>query len=117
MREEAIAEAERAVTLSESNPARLVALARTYAAFGKQAEAKKVLAKLSRQAKLSYISPYLLAMTHVALAEEDQALAALEQAYDDRDRYLVSLKIDDAFDPLRDNAHFQNLLRRVGFPL
>jgi eukaryotic-like serine/threonine-protein kinase len=116
MREEAIAEAERAVTLSESNPARLVALARTYAAFGKQAEAKKVLTKLSGQAKLSYVSPYLLAMTQVALAEKDQALAALEQAYEERDGYLVTLKIDDAFDPLRDNAHFLDLLRRVGFP-
>jgi serine/threonine-protein kinase len=116
IRDEAIAEAERAVTLSGGNPARLVALARTYAAFGKQPEAKKLLTKLNEQAKLRYISPYLLAMTHVALAEEDQALAALEQAYEERDRYLVSLNIDDAFDPLRDKAHFQDLLHRVGFP-
>jgi serine/threonine-protein kinase len=116
MRDEAIAEGERAVTLSGGNPVRLVALARTYAAFGKRPEAKKLLTKLNDQAKLRYISPYLLAMTHVALAEEDQALAALEQAYKERDRYLVSLNIDDAFDPLRDKAHFQDLLHRVGFP-
>ena len=116
MRNEAIAEAERAVTLSGNNPARLVALARTYAAFGQQPEAKKLGRKLSEQAKVRYVSPYLLAMTRVALAEEDQALAALEQAFAERDRYLVSLKIDDAFDPLRDKAHFQDLLRRVGFP-
>ena len=116
MRDDAIAEAERAVTLSGNNPARLVALARTYAAFGEQPEAKKLLTKLREQAKVRYISPYLLAMTHVALAEQDQALAALEQAYKERDRYLVSLKIDDAFDPLRDKAHFQDLLHRVGFP-
>jgi Tfp pilus assembly protein PilF len=116
MRDEAIAESERAVTLSASNPARLVALARTYATFGKKPEAKKLLARLTEQANRGYISPYLLAMTRVALAEEDQALTALEQAYEERDRYLVSLKIDDAFDPLRDNTHFQDLLHRIGFP-
>jgi serine/threonine-protein kinase len=116
MREEAIAEAERAVALSGDNPARLVALARTYAAFGKQPEANKLLTKLREQAKLRYVSPYLLAMTYVSLSDDDQALAALEQAYEQRDGYLVSLKIDDTFDPIRDKAHFQDLLHRVGFP-
>lgn len=115
MRQQAIAEAERAVTLSGDHPARVVALARTYAAFGRQPEAKKLLTKLHEKAKLRYVSPYLLAMMDVALAEDDQALAALDQAYEERDRYLVSLNIDDAFDPLRDKVHFQNLLHRIGF--
>ena len=116
MRDEAIAEAERAVTLSSENPARLVALARTYATFGMKPEAKRLLARLTEQANHGYVSPYLLAMTRVALAEQNQALTALEQAYEEHDRYLVSLKIDDAFDPLRDNTHFQDLLQRIGFP-
>lgn len=116
MRDEAIAEAERAVALSRSSPARLVGLVRNYAAFGRQPEAKELRTKLSEQATVRYISPYLLAMTHIALGEQDRALAALDQAYAERDRYLVSLKIDDAFDPLRNKAEFQDLLHRVGFP-
>jgi len=115
MRDQAIAESERAVTLSNSTPARLVALARTYAAFGKQPAAKKLLAKLNKQAKVHYVSPYLLAMTHVALGEDNEALTALDRAVEEHDRYLVALKIDDAFDPLRTNPHFQDILHRVGF--
>jgi len=116
MRDEAIAEAERAVRLSSDNPARLVALARTYTTFGMKPAAKRLLARLTEQANHGYISPYLLAMTRVALADQNQALTLLEQAYEEHDRYLVSLKIDDAFDPLRDNIHFQGLLQRIGFP-
>lgn len=115
MRDQAIAESERAVTLSNNNPARLVALARTYAAFGKQPAAKQLLTKLKEQAKVRYVSPYLLAMTHVALGENDEALTALDQAVEERDRYLVALKIDDAFDPLRADRRFQTILHRVGF--
>jgi serine/threonine protein kinase/tetratricopeptide (TPR) repeat protein len=114
MRDQAIAESERAVMLSNNHPARLVALARTYAAFGKLPAAKKIFTKLNEQAKVRYVSPYLLGMTYVALGENDEALTALQQAVDERDRYLVALKIDDAFDPLRADPRFQTMLQRVG---
>jgi len=55
-------------------------------------------------------------MIHTALGEQQQALAALDQGYAERDRYLTWLNVDDAFDPLRKEPHFQDLLRRIGFP-
>ena len=116
MREEAIDQAERAVTLSGRRPARLVTLARVYAAFGKEADARSLVMELRERARLGYVSPYLLAMIRAALGQEDQALTALNKAYAERDPYIVWLKVDDAFDPLRGNLHFQDLLRRVGFP-
>jgi serine/threonine protein kinase/tetratricopeptide (TPR) repeat protein len=116
MHEEAITESERAVSLSGRNPARLVGLARAYAADGKKDAAMEVLAELVERAKHAYVSPYSLARIHIALSEKDQALADLDQAYAERDPFLVWLKVDDAFDPLRGNLRFQDLLRRVGFP-
>jgi len=37
---------------------------------------------------MAYVSPYYLAMIHTALGEQQQALAALDQGYAERDRYL-----------------------------
>jgi hypothetical protein len=55
-------------------------------------------------------------MIHAAVGEDEQALARLEEAYAERDRYLPRLKVDDAFDALRENPRFQALLSRIGFP-
>ncbi len=114
--EQAIAESELAMTLSRRDPTRIVGLARAYAQFGRSADAKKLLAELQGRAQHSYVPPYLFARIHAALGEEQQALASLEEAYAERDQYLVWLKVDDAFDPLRQQPRFQALIRRVGFP-
>jgi TolB-like protein/Tfp pilus assembly protein PilF/predicted Ser/Thr protein kinase len=116
MREQAISESERAVALSGRAPARVVGLARAYAAFGKRVEAQKLLDELRDRAGHGYVSPYHFAMIYTALGEQQQALAALDQAYAERDRYLRWLRVDDAFDPLRNEPHFLDLLRRIGFP-
>jgi len=116
MREQAISESERAVALSGRVPARVVGLARTYAAFGKRVEAKKLLEELRERARHGYVSSYHFAMIYTALGEEQQALAALDQGYAERDRYLTGLRVDDAFDPLHKESHFRDLLRRIGFP-
>jgi hypothetical protein len=55
-------------------------------------------------------------MIYTALGEQQQALEALDQSYAERDRYLTWLRVDDAFDPLHKEPHFQDLLRRIGFP-
>jgi len=116
MREQAISESERAVALSGRAPPRVVGLARAYAEFGKRAEAKKLLEELRERARYGYVSPYHFAMIYTALGEQQQALAALDQGYAERDRYLTWLRADDAFDPLHKDPHFQDLLRRIGFP-
>lgn len=113
---QAVAESERAVILSHGNPPRLVGLGRVYAAFDRQDDAKKIRKQLSELAKHSYVAPYYFAMIDAALGDQDQAIAALEQAYADRDIYMTWLKVDDAFDPIRANPQFQDLLRRVGLP-
>jgi len=38
----------------------------------------------------------------------------LERAYDRRELWLVYLKVDPAWDSLRTDPRFQNLLHRVG---
>ena len=79
-------------------------------------EARKILDHLTKASKQSYFPPYLFGAIHVALGENEQGLAWLEEAYTHRDPYMVHLKRDAAFDPLRSDPRFQDLLRRVGFP-
>jgi hypothetical protein len=48
------------------------------------------------------------------LGESEQALAALEQAYAERQLALTEMGVEPAFDALRSHPHFSELLRRVG---
>jgi TolB-like protein/Flp pilus assembly protein TadD len=112
MSNQAIGEFHRAASGGE--PVRAVGLARAYGATGRKTEAHKVLDELTKASKQGYFPPYLLGMIHVAMGENEQGLACLEEAYTERDPYLVHLKKDAAFDSIRSDPRFQNLLRRVG---
>jgi hypothetical protein len=115
MSKQAIAESESAVVLSGRNPVRLAGLAQAYAAAGRRNDARKLLEELRGSARHSYIPPCLFAMIYTALGEQDQAFLLLDQAYAQHDPYLMWLKVDEAFDPLRGNPQFKELLRRMGF--
>ena len=60
---------------------------------------------------------YMDATRFASIGETQKALDALEQAYAERETFMMVVKVDPRFDPLRDDPRFQNLLRRVGFPL
>jgi eukaryotic-like serine/threonine-protein kinase len=114
MFEQAVAEFRRAASGGE--PVRTVGLARAYGIMGRKNEARKVLDQLTKASRQSYFPPYLFGGIHVALGENDLGLVSLEEAYTHRDPYMVHLKRDAAFDPLRSDPHFQDLLRRMDFP-
>ncbi len=86
-----------------------------HALAGSSEEATAVINRLNDKAQEEYVSPYRLAVVYVGLGEKDQALAALEQAYTDRSGLLVWLNVEPAFDPLREDPRFDDLLRRIGF--
>ena len=84
-----------------------------YALSGKRAEAFKVIETIKAQEQKGFASPSGLAVVYCGLGERNQALAWLEKAYQERDPLLLDTKIEPAFDPLRSDAHFQELVRRV----
>ena len=55
------------------------------------------------------------ALIAIGLGEHDQALGWLDQSYADRAQMMSELKAEPAFDPLRADPRFADLLRRVGF--
>jgi DNA-binding winged helix-turn-helix (wHTH) protein/Tfp pilus assembly protein PilF len=58
-------------------------------------------------------SPVITAGLYTMLGEKDRALAELERARDANDFFLTFIKVDPAYDDLRSDARFQNLLRRM----
>lgn len=58
-------------------------------------------------------SPVITAGLYAMLGKKNRALDELERAYDGRDFFLAYIKVDPAFDDLRSDARFQNLLRQM----
>ena len=71
------------------------------------------LARLQSLAAQRYVSPYTLAMHHMVLGENDDALAQLERAFAERNPMMVMVRTDPLFDRLRANPRFERLLTRI----
>ena len=114
MYNEAIAELRKAIELSGGNTAFDSKLAYAYAISGRTEEAIKIIKELeSRQGRPSSTDPHL-ALIYVGLGDHDQAMMWLNKAY--QARFNPSILMRPAFDPLRSDARFQDLLRRIGLP-
>ena len=116
---QAIDEFQKGVKISGS-PLMLALLGHAYAASGKTAEARQVLTDLHDLSEAPdagttrYVSPYTVAAIYTGLGEKDQAFKWLERAYEERDVWLMNLKVDPVFAKLRSDKRFQDLLTRAG---
>lgn len=113
MYQKAIAEFQRGVQLSGS-PLMLALLGHAYAASGKIAEARQVLAELRDLESQRYVSPYTVAAIHAGLGDKNEAFKWLEKAFEERDVWLMNLKVDPVFATLRSDKRFPDLLTRAG---
>ena len=112
--EQAIEHCRLAVEWSGGDASRLAELGRAYARAGKTAEARQVLARLEASTRKSYVPPYLIALVYAALGEQQPTLNWLDRAFSEHDRYMVWLGVDPAFDFIREQPRFQELLKRLG---
>jgi DNA-binding winged helix-turn-helix (wHTH) protein/TolB-like protein/Tfp pilus assembly protein PilF len=109
---EAINEFQTGVKLSGS-PLMLALLGHAYAASGKKTEAQQVLADLQQLQNQRYVSPYTVAAIYTGLGDQEQAFTWLEKAVEERDIWLMNLKVDPVFGKLRSNRKFGDLLARI----
>jgi TolB-like protein len=68
------------------------------------------------QRNTGYWSAYTIATLYANLGDKDQAFRWLNTAYQERDPGLLGLKTDYLLDPLRSDARFPELVRKVGLP-
>ncbi len=86
------------------------------AVSGRRQEARKLISRLIELSQKTYVDPGLIALTYAGLGEKDEAIKWLEQSYRLRGRWMIYMKSVREFDPLRSDARFQELMRRLNFP-
>ncbi len=114
MYDEAIAEFQRAIELSGHSGAFDSNLAHVYAVSGRKEEAIKILKDLEARDDQNPSIGADIALIYVGLGDQDQAMIWLNKAYEAR--FKASILLRPAFDPLRSNARFKDLRRRIGLP-
>jgi DNA-binding winged helix-turn-helix (wHTH) protein/TolB-like protein/Flp pilus assembly protein TadD len=113
MYREAIDDFQKGVKVSGS-PLMLALLGHAFAASGQKSEAEHVLSELNEVQGRRYVSPYTVAAIYAGLGNKDQAFKWLEKAYEERDVWLMNLKVDPVFAKLRSDKRFPDLLARAG---
>jgi TolB-like protein/tetratricopeptide (TPR) repeat protein len=115
----AIAALRKAYELSgEDDGVKALAEARTEKDYeGAQVAVARVrLGDMEALAKERYVSPLELARLEAQAGEREKAFTYLEAAFAERSPGLVLLKVDTAWDRIRDDSRFAALVKRVGIP-
>ena len=110
---EALAELQSAATLGDDDPLVLAGLAHAKAVTGSRREAAALIDRMRRLEVERYVSAYYLALAHTGLGNQDEAFAALEQAWLDRDPALAFVSVEPRFEPLRSDIRYAALLGRL----
>ena len=86
-----------------------------YGLAGLTDEASEELEKLADMLRLGrYVPNVALAKIHAGLGHVDEALKWLEKAFDARESWLPLIKHEPHFRKLRNDARYNDLLRRIG---
>jgi TolB-like protein/DNA-binding winged helix-turn-helix (wHTH) protein len=85
-----------------------------YGRGGRMQQANHALQKLKELDRVQPLDPMVMVSASVGTGNNDQAIAWLEKAYAQRSNKIVSIKVDPAYDPLRKDQRFRDVLRRVG---
>ena len=104
--------AQHAVDLAGGTSATVAQLAHVYGVAGRRDQAERLLADLVARSKREYVSSYWIALVHHGLGQEEQALARLETALEQREA-MPLLEVEPRWDSLRSDPRFQALLRRT----
>jgi serine/threonine-protein kinase len=114
--DEAIEQLRRASEINDA-PEVLAMLGHAFAVAGRRPEAQQVLEQLHEQSHERYVTPYYRAVIYAGLEERDEAFAWLEKAYQERDEWLLHLKVDPKLDSLRTDPRFADLAARLNLGL
>jgi TolB-like protein/DNA-binding winged helix-turn-helix (wHTH) protein/tetratricopeptide (TPR) repeat protein len=85
-----------------------------YGRSGRADKAQEALGRLEKIATKQQVNTSALIFAHLGVGDKDATMGWLEKAYGQHSNAMTTLKVDPAYDPLRSDARFQDLLQRVG---
>ncbi len=112
----ALAALEEARALSPESSEVLGQLAYVHGKAGDVEKSHELLEELKGRSRKQYVSPFYFAVAHTGVGERDRAIDWLEKGYEGRIWLMCVVKTEPLFDPLRGDARFQALLRRMNYP-
>jgi tetratricopeptide (TPR) repeat protein len=100
----------------EATAQRFSRIRRAYGSFGPKGYWRIDLEQHRSQWKKNPGDPYALAVLYARVGKKDDAFVWLEKAYKARSQEVIySLRTDPAFDALRSDPRYADLLHRIGF--
>jgi serine/threonine-protein kinase len=102
-----------AVKVGDSYPWAVANLAAALSYLGDISEAERILGDLERRARDEWISPMTIAVVYAALGRFDDAISAIERAFEERDCWVVSIAVDPACASLRGHPRFEALVDMI----
>jgi len=113
--QDAVAELERATSLSGDSTEIHAWLGYTYASAGKREQALEILENLKNRSKHEHVAADRFAEIYTGLGDKDQAFKWWSKALDERDD-LIYLTVWPATDSLRSDSRYAELLGSMGLP-
>jgi eukaryotic-like serine/threonine-protein kinase len=97
----------------ESRPWIVSGLGSAYAKLGREAEAKEMLAKMEEFQGRVWVPPSTMAYLHLALGDNDAAVACVEQGYKEKDFNIRLLELDSRYQPILDRPEILRIRNRL----
>ena len=113
MHDEAITQLQKSISAAGRTPGVLAMLGHVYATSGRKAEAQRILEEINEMLQQTYVSPYDLGVIYAGLGDRDKAIEQLTKAYEDRAGWIIYLKVEPIFDPIRSDPRFSDLVARM----
>ncbi len=115
-KEQALANARKAVELLDGSPATLKVLGYVQAAIGNRNEALAIVRELENKFAEGEADGRDVAIVYAGLGDNDKVFEWLEKDFQSRNSSLDELRSEVPFMPLRSDPRFKDLLRRMGLP-
>jgi serine/threonine-protein kinase len=115
MKKEALAEFQKELELSGGfGPGVDTRIGSAYVRLGMREKAEEVSSRLAVHAREAFVKPSDLAEVLFSLGENDRAFECLREAFEERDKGVLGLKVYPVYDGVRSDPRFRTLLSRMG---
>lgn len=94
----------------------VAAIGHVYGTQGKTQEARAILSRLDSRRQSEYVTAYAIALVYASLDQRDSAFAWLDRGVVERTHWMVWLRRDPRWAPIRKDPRFAALARRLRLP-